>query len=111
MQVVKDFIDNGGKFVCWLGGHVHHDTMCKINADNRQLVALIETCSNNVQDSFDRPYIEGEVEYADAFNIVGIDTYRHLLKIFKVGYEYDGAMRRKGTFVYDYANSKVIFNG
>lgn len=111
VQVVKDFIDNGGKFVCWLGGHVHSDMMGKISADNRQLVALIETCSNNAIDSFDRPYIEGEFEYADAFNIIGIDTYRHLLKIFKVGYEYDGAMRRKGTFVYDYANSKVLFNG
>ena len=111
VQVVKDFIDNGGKFVCWLGGHVHHDIMGKINADNRQLVALIETCSNNVQDGFDRPYIEGEVEYADAFNIIGIDTNRHLLKIFKVGYEYDGAMRRKGTFVYDYVSSTVEFNG
>lgn len=111
IQVVKNFIDSGGKFVCWLGGHVHHDIMGKINADNRQLVALIETCSNNLQDSFDRPYIEGEVEYADAFNIIGIDTNRHLLKIFKVGYEYDGAMRRKGTFVYDYVSSTVKFNG
>ena len=111
MQVVKNFIDNGGKFICWLGGHVHRDMIGKISDDNRQLVVLVESCSNNVQDSFDRPYIEGEYEYADAFNIIGIDTNRHLLKIFKVGYEYDGAMRRKGTFVYDYANSKVIFNG
>ena len=111
VEVVKNFINNGGKFICWLGGHVHRDMMGKISADNRQLVALIETCSNNAMDGFDRPYIEGEFEYADAFNIIGIDTYRHLLKIFKVGYEYDGAMRRKGTFVYDYSNSKVIFNG
>lgn len=111
IQVVKNFIDNGGKFVCWLGGHVHHDMMGKITEDNRQLVVLVETCSNNEQEGFDRPYIEGEFEYADAFNIIGVDTYRHILKLFKVGYEYDSAMRRKGTFVYDYEKHSVVFNG
>lgn len=106
---IDEFINNGGLFICLLGGHFHMDLFGNVsNTTNTQLFSIVD-CAAQVPIR-DHAYIKG-TRSQDSFNIIAIDTNLKLIKIFKVGYQYDVYMRRKGTLCYNYESKEIVFNG
>lgn len=130
-EAVRTFIDNGGKFVVWIAGHRHVDTISVLTDDVRQGTIHVATASggefssnagghgdtdatNNGHswwiipkgDDCDRT---DDTKQQDCFNIYSVDTEKQLLRIFRVGSDVDRNGRHKGSLVYDYANRQVLY--
>lgn len=108
--IVQSFIDNGGDFICWLGGHEHTDIFGKLDEHPKQTVILADTAQTKSADNAsitESSHIEGTGSQ-NAFNVVSFDVYSHLIKIFRVGAEYDRHLRKKGTICIDYKNVGVV---
>jgi hypothetical protein len=130
-EAVRTFIDNGGKFVAWIAGHRHVDTIAVLTDDVRQGTIHVATASggefssnagghgdtdatNNGHswwiipkgDDCDRT---DDTKQQDCFNIYSVDTEKQLLRIFRVGSDVDRNGRHKGSLVYDYANRQVLY--
>ena len=81
---VDSFINDGGKFVCWIGGHQHTDYFATLTSSPNQLCVILDTArkaSNADQDSI---RVAG-TKSQDCFNILSVDTYAKILKIVRVG--------------------------
>lgn len=100
-----------GHFVCWLCGHIHQDCMGLGSSEStsNQLVISIATAS----------YFSGSGEMArqlgektqDCFNIVGIDTHSSLIKLLRIGAQYDRHMRMRDTLCYNYSTRTLVYCG
>lgn len=102
---VKNFIDNGGNFVCWLCGHLHDDYIgLGRDADvSNQLVIGVACASSSASatNSGSMSRVVGE-KSQDCFNVVGIDTASRTIKIMRVGTDFDRYLRKKDTMSWDY---------
>ncbi len=54
--------------------------------------------------------VKGTQSY-DCFNVVGVDTDLHLLKIIRVGCNTDHFMRQKNVLCFDYAKWEIVYQG
>ena len=106
---IDEFIGGGGNFICLLGGHFHMDMFGKVNSTTHEQLYLLGDCSARVP-LRDHRYVN-KTRMQDSFNIVSIDTNLKMIKVFKVGNQYDVFLRRKGTLCYNYETKKMIFNG
>lgn len=106
VNTVKEFIDNGGEFICYISGHMHTDLFGLLAEDNRQLVISMDT-SRPFDYNVDRASIEG-TKTADLFNIISFDTTSKLIKLARIGVQYDRYMRKKDTLCYDYMTKNII---
>lgn len=110
---VKNFIDAGGHFVCWLTGHTHADMFRYLVSYPNQLYVAVgdaginANVSSNASSQLDR--VLGE-KSQDLFNLVSINATRQTLTITRVGADHDTIGRHIGTVVYDYANHEIIWN-
>lgn len=97
---VKDFLDAGGELVCWLNGHDHFDIIGTFLSDPRQLQIGIETakCPDTWGDS---ERVSG-TKTQDCFNLLAVDTRDKLIKIVRVGDDYNRGLYHKGRLVYRY---------
>lgn len=113
-NAVKDFIDAGGSFVCYLCGHLHQDTLGvgRLEANSNQLVISVGTASSTGSSN---PW-EIEIDRVlgsktqDLFNVVAIDTSAKTLKIFRIGAEYDRTLRHRSVMAWNYGTSELIYN-
>lgn len=103
---VQDFIDAGGNFVCWLSGHTHYDLMGTLHDYPDQVSITLTTAMSRVQTWNDAA--RTEIANQQSFDLLGIDTYRKVIKIARVGCQYDIYLRHKGTVAVDY-NAKSLF--
>lgn len=106
---IDEFIGGGGNFICLLGGHFHMDMFGKVNSTTHEQLYLLGDCSARVP-LRDHRYVN-KTRMQDSFNIVSIDTNLKMIKVFKVGYQYDVYLRRKGTLCYNYETHQMVFNG
>lgn len=107
---IDDFIAAGGTFICFLGGHYHRDLFGLVKGtDNKQLYSLA-ACAGSYAPGRD---FDGTIgtRSQDCFNIVAVDPTLKLVKLFKVGCQYDNYMRQKGTLCYNYETHKLVYNG
>lgn len=110
VECVNNFIQNGGKFVCWLSGDSHYDACGIYNGTaGKQLSLTFEnaSCEATWNDS-DR--VRGTATQ-DNFNFIAIDTTSNLIKCIRVGCNTDRYLRQKQFFVYDYFNHKIVSHG
>lgn len=106
VDAVSSFIENGGNFVCWIAGHTHIDYIGKLQRDTRQLCIVVE--NGGIDDGWnDSTRTEG-TKSQDAFNVIAFDIYSSIIKIIRVGDDYDHYMRHKMTLCYDYAQGILI---
>lgn len=110
---VQDFIDSGGKFVCWLAGHIHSDVFRLCSAYPQQLMVLV-ACAG----------MDGHVGAAagcqlartentksqDLFDLVSVNTDFSYLSLARVGADYDNFGRHIGSLVYDYTNHELLWS-
>lgn len=106
-DILGDFCRAGGKFICNLSGHCHHDLFGF--TEHGVLNCSVE-CATDWAGWCDGHRIRGTRTY-DCFNTVSIDTSDGLLKLVRVGDNADRFLRIKRTLCYDYIRHKVIYNG
>lgn len=106
MSAVQDFIDGGGDFACWLGGHTHCDFVVKSTTYPDQ-IGIVVTCaytSSTYSDQARENYRHSQ----DAFNIVGIDVNSHTIKLMRIGADSDCYMRSRKTLCINYKTQTIL---
>jgi hypothetical protein len=106
-SVLADFVKKGGRFICNLCGHEHHD-LFGYTAGGVLNVAV--ECACDWSGWCDGKRVRGTRTY-DCFNVVSIDTDLGILKLVRVGNNADYYLRKKQVLCYDYQNRCVVFNG
>lgn len=109
-NAVAAFINNGGKFVCYLTGHVHID-LCGVGAspNNNQICISIATASasNDATIYGDTARVVG-TKSQDCVNIIAIDTTSKTIKIYRIGVDHDRYMRTKKHVCWNYETQTLI---
>ena len=109
-NAVDTFISGGGKFVCWLHGHTHYRMFATLTMHPNQLTVSVGNAGeleNRGTPTWARIY---STRSEDDFNVVSIDTYSGILRIMKVGVNYDRLLRHADTISYDYINHRILTN-
>lgn len=103
---VDAFIQAGGDFACWIGGHTHFDMVGTLHSYSDQLCILIENASCwSYYDTDHR--ITGTLSQ-DCFNVMSIDSTLKRVNVMRIGSNFASAMQHKGAFSYDYKNKKLL---
>lgn len=103
MTIVDNFINNNGKFICWLCGHTHCDFIAYDSTHPNQLFIVVTTTqTQNAYEDGERT--TGE-QSQDAFNIIGFDTISHNIKIARIGKNMDSLLRPRNIAVINYTTS------
>ena len=106
---IQSFIDNEhGEFICHISGHTHADYYGIIDGTT-QLSITIDCAYCNYDAWNDSDRVVGE-KSADCFNILSIDTYDKILKLFRVGVDRDRWLRHKGTMCLKYDTRELLWN-
>ncbi len=104
---IAEFVEAGGKYICNLCGHHHHDLFGYTERGVLNVAVEMATCWAPWDDSarvFDtRTY--------DCFNVVSIEPNIGILRLTRIGNNVDYYLRKKTTFCYDFVNKKVVYNG
>ena len=113
VDIVTSFITDGGKFIAWLTGHTHRDYCGKIvrtvNGNTINQVVLSAATGGADASNQDCARVVGE-KSQDLFSIYGIDTTRKLIKIYRVGCDYDVWCRHKETACINYETAEVVID-
>lgn len=106
VEAVDDFIDDGGTFICWLGGHTHWDSFRYISGHQRQVCVLVGTASSTANgNAFHR---EVGTQSEDNFNIFSVYPTTGTFAIKKIGCSYNRMGLSTSGLVYDYVNHEII---
>ena len=103
---VDRFLDEGGRFVCWLGGHFHQDFVGHVRGHGRQFQILVDKAGK--ADWWMEEDRTPGTRNQDAFNLLTVNPGRGLLIIDRIGCDRDPYMRGKRLFVYDYIKREVL---
>lgn len=110
ISAVETFIDYGGEFVCWLGGHVHKDRVLLHENEHQLCIGVTTACHKSPQtDHEDCDRILGD-KSQDAFNIVGIDTFSKRITVLRIGSDLTRMLAHKRYLCLDYENRTVVWN-
>lgn len=108
LSAVDGFISNGGVFVGWLTGHRHRDYIVKNSSHPGQTMFVISTANKSLHNLEGATTSDISSELYDCFNYMCFDETHKFIKIWRVGYNIDGALKHKNTLCYDYVNNTVI---
>ena len=105
MDTVDSFQRAGGIFVGYIQGHYHADFVAKVAKYPSQLIYSIGATKAGET----RDYSHGVgTRDQDEFQIVSIDTYGKLVKLYKVGANVDRYARHKNAICINYGTRTVI---
>lgn len=104
--IIAEFKQNGGKHICHLGGHYHHD---RFGYTAQGVLNVMVECATDWPFWCDGKRVRGTRTY-DCFNVVSVDVNQNLLKLVRVGNNCDHYLRQKSVLCYDYQEKKVICN-
>lgn len=105
--LVDDFQQAGGTFIAWIGGHAHYDMTAVLTDYPAQFQIIIENASKNSYWNDDSR--NGE-KAQDCFNLFSVDTTKKVIRVTRIGVDYDRYLQHKGSFAYDYGNHQLIIN-
>lgn len=98
-SAVNDFITAGGEFICWLTGHTHLDRIGKMTAYPNQFVVNMNNSGTKTSDSRGAYY---------SGTMVIVDRVNKLIKLIRVGCNYDAYLNPKNTLCYNYQTQTLI---
>lgn len=109
-DIIHDFVTNGGTHIVHLCGHWHHDIMGTtdngiLNCDIGQAAVSTSLSGRNNSNRSRKD------KSADLFNIIGVDTNEHLLKIVRIGTNMDYQMHKKSFVSINYLTKTVVEEG
>ena len=111
VATVDRFIQSGGHFICWLGGHTHKNAVGIMPHHHNQLLILQEpaTC-DSIQNAWsDTARIPG-TRSQDSFSLISFDTYAHTIRLLHIGNEWDQELRHHQALTLDYTTGIVLSN-
>lgn len=108
MQSVQDFIEGGGHFAGYIQGHYHADFVAKVADYPQQMIYSIGSSKSG--EVRDYKHTIG-TRMQDEFQIVAVDTKNTIVKLFKVGANYDRYGRSKGSVCVNYTTGEVLGEG
>lgn len=105
-DLIDAYILGGGEFVCWLCGHMHYGHYGTLNSHPNQIYLAVEKAS--ITDVWeDTPRNVGD-DSENLCNLVSIDTKGKLIKVLRIGAEWDKYMRHKKSLCIDYSTRTLI---
>lgn len=104
---VRAFQRNGGDFICWMFGHLHTDFCGTLKSYPSQAFIAIGGALFIDAGNCDSSKIEG-TNSEDLFNIISIDNNKKMIRLIRIGNEYDRHCRHRGGMVIDYSNKENI---
>jgi predicted MPP superfamily phosphohydrolase len=108
-EAVKEFMEKGGTFICYLCGHTHTDLFRTLTAYPHQLMI---GAPNAGHPKFAFPFSHNRVEGTrsqDLFNILSIDPTLKYLIVARIGCNYDSMGRHQESILYNYADHEIIY--
>ncbi|MBP5738536.1 MAG: metallophosphoesterase [Abditibacteriota bacterium] len=107
-QAVDDFMNDGGKFVCWLCGHLHWEIFGYCADYPKQLVRC-GGAANRVQCAGYGFITRGDgLRSMDLADAVVVDTSTKTLKILRVGANRDSYLRPRNGIVINYETMEIV---
>lgn len=103
---VNTFMNNGGKFVCWLQGHSHQDAIYTLNDYGDQL--CIQTASATNQETLVYKSDDTNDYNYDALTFVTVDESRSQVKFYRIGANINASGQIANAFVWDYAEKAMV---
>lgn len=102
---IQNFIDGGGKFICWLCGHYHLDNWGFLDGYPMQL--CIDVASAQVREA------EGDIYhlYDTTFNLFSVDTTTEILYVNRIGANKTMYGYNRDCIAWDYKNHRLIREG
>ena len=109
-EIVQDFIDDGGTFMCYLIGHLHKDLFGYIYGYANQPCIMVTTASPSraLQEINADMGREIGSKMQDAFNAVTFDKDNNIIKIIRVGADVDNVMRPRKAISYNITTGTLI---
>lgn len=108
-ETVDAHLDAGGYFVCWLHGHTHFKVFAALETHPRQLDVAVANAGFANANTYIWERVLGS-KSEDDFNLLAVDTYSHILRIVKVGVDYDVFLRHTDTISYDYDAHRLLYS-
>lgn len=105
---VDAYIQGGGVFVGYIQGHYHLDFLAKSNEYPDQLIYSVG--AGKAGELRDWTHVPG-TRSQDEFQIISIDTYQHIVKLFKVGANVDIFARHKNSVCINYYTGEIVAEG
>lgn len=106
LDIVDEFIEEGGIFICWLCGHFHSDFVGTYTNHPNQLYICIGSASISTP-AQDCARVVGTIS-EDLFNIIGFDVYSKTISLFRMGAIYDHYLRKRETMTLGYEPPRLI---
>ena len=117
VPLVKDFIDNGGKFVCWITGHSHYDAISKTSEEQGNQINIcvnragaVGSTATSLWETNSRINVDfSDWKTFDCFNVMAIDTYYKFITLFRVGSNWDKMGRKVETCCIKYDTGEILY--
>ncbi len=106
-ETIADFIAAGGKYICNLCGHLHHDLF---GYTQKGVLNIAVECATSWYHWCDSRRVPGTRTW-DAFNVMAVDVNQQLIKLVRIGDDTDCFMRQKRTLCYDYGKKCLVYSG
>ena len=107
LDLIKAFMNAGGVFICLLTGHEHVDSILTATGYDGQFMINIASAKwSNHPDGI--TYSSTLSQYYDCFNYCTVDSTHGILKLVRVGWNMDEALKERRVLAYDYFNHKLI---
>lgn len=107
VEAVKEFIDNGGEFICWLSGHLHGDYF--VDVKDHELYGYQPTINITSARAYYTPMIKIDGEYSrHSFNYVSVDTNNKTISIMRIGCHFGNYHRHRHVLIYSYREHRII---
>ena len=109
-EIVHNFINGGGKFICYICGHAHRDIISYSSVYPEQISITIDAAGRAVCNAWSDCMRYDDQISRDLFNVIQFDTSTHTIKIVRCGCNYDNRVREKNTICIDYQTKAVVYN-
>ena len=107
IQIIQEYIDNGGILICLLTGHEHIDNILTAKEYEGQLMINIASANHSKHDDGNTTEDASSVFY-DCFDLCGVDIENGVLKILRIGWNIDSSFRIREKLCYDYINNHIL---
>lgn len=105
-QAVKDFMDAGGSFVCWLVGHQHGDRLRKLTNYGNQFVVAMGSFAQRAS-TLQKSDIQTNYNY-DCLTYIAVDNTNKICKLLRIGADIDMYGVKHNGLTFDYANNVLV---
>ena len=106
---VDNFMNAGGEFICWLAGHTHKDFCGTLKNYPKQVMFVSNiTGLNNLEWGEEIRTVGTKTE--DCFSVIAVDRYKKIVRIYRVGNQWDRYGRHKVSMAFDYRAAKMVYS-